>query len=69
MTKRAQEAEAKRDEWRKKWRTKQQEVYAVQTELESQKELNKKLTAQVNKDFENSSDSFLHAGPWEEKDS
>lgn len=55
MTKRAQEAEAKRDEWRKKWRTKQQELYAVQTELESQKELNKKLTAQVNKDFENSS--------------
>ncbi len=55
MTKRALKAETERDEWHEKWRKKQVELYAVQTELESQKEFNKKLTAQVNMDFENSS--------------
>lgn len=55
MTKRALKAESERDKWHDKWRDKQQELYAVQTELENQKELNQKLTAQVNRDFENSS--------------
>lgn len=34
---------------------KQQELYAVQTELENERELNRKLTAQINKDFQTSS--------------
>lgn len=60
MTKCALKAESERDKWHDKWRDKQQELYAVQTELENQKELNQKelnqkLTAQVNRDFENSS--------------
>lgn len=67
MTKRAQGAEAKWDEWRNKWRAKQQELYDVKTELEKQKELNKKLTAQVNMDFENSSVPSSMQGPGRKK--
>lgn len=44
-----------RDEALDKSRERQQKIYALETELLEEKELNKKLTAQVNRDFENSS--------------
>ena len=49
------EAIRQRDAALSKSREKQQEIYRIGTELEEQKGLNQKLTAQVNKDFENSS--------------
>lgn len=55
MEKRALKAERERDQWHDKWSQKQREYYAVMTELEMEKEKNRKLTAQVNRDFENSS--------------
>ena len=42
-----------RDEALDKSRERQQKIYALETELLEEKELNKKLTAQVNRDFEN----------------
>lgn len=47
--------ERERDEAKDKLRERTVQYYAVSEELEEEKEKNKKLTAQVNKDFENSS--------------
>lgn len=55
MEQRALSAESGRDKWKDKWRDQQVSFYGVQTELEKEKEKNRKLTAQVNRDFENSS--------------
>lgn len=44
-----------RDEEKEKRLQKTRELYAALTELEEEREKNRKLTAQVNKDFENSS--------------
>ena len=49
------EVERQRDSALDKARDKQLEIYRIGTELEEVKGKNKKLTAQVNKDFENSS--------------
>ncbi|MGN0267597.1 MAG: transposase, partial [Lachnospiraceae bacterium] len=48
-------AEAKRDEYHTKYAEKNRELYDVKTELEEEKGRNKKLTAQLNRDYENSS--------------
>lgn len=48
-------ARKRESQWHEKWRAQQAKLYAVQTELEEEKEKNRKLTAQVNRDFENSS--------------
>ena len=48
-------AEKSEDRWHEKWKEQQVQLYAVQTELEEEKEKNRKITAQVNKNFENSS--------------
>lgn len=53
--KRAEKAEAGEQRFHEKWKKTQEELYAVQTQLEERKEQNRKLTAQVNRDFENSS--------------
>lgn len=50
-----------------KCREKQQEIYALGTELEEERALNKKLTAQVNRDFENSSIPSSLQGPGKKK--
>lgn len=55
MKKRMLMAQKGEDRWHEKWKEQQEVLYAVQTELEEEKEKNRKLTAQVNKDFENSS--------------
>lgn len=57
------EVERQRDAAKDKALEKQKELYAVQTELEEAKGLNQKLTAQVNKDFENSSIPSSLQGP------
>lgn len=44
-----------RDHWKDKWREQQISLYESQAKLEAEKEKNRKLTAQVNRDFENSS--------------
>jgi len=44
-----------KDKLKKEKRKKQLKIYELGTQLEEERELNKKLTAQVNKDFENSS--------------
>lgn len=49
------QAEAKRDEYHTKYTGKCRELYKVQTELEEEKGKNQKLTAQLNRDYENSS--------------
>ncbi|MDO5346635.1 MAG: hypothetical protein Q4E91_12955 [Lachnospiraceae bacterium] len=46
---------AERDQWHDKWSRKQAEVYSALTELEEEKQKNCRLTAQVNRNFENSS--------------
>ena len=53
-----------RDEAKDKYRERNREYYAVAAELEEEREKNKKLTAQVNRDFENSSipSSMQHKG-------
>lgn len=48
-------AQRQRDEEKEKRLQKTQELYEALTELEEEKEKNRKLTAQVNRDFENSS--------------
>jgi hypothetical protein len=55
MEERALKAERQRDEALDKLRAKNSELYQVKTELEEEKGKNLKLTAQVNRDFENSS--------------
>ncbi len=44
-----------KDKLKKEKREKQLKIYELGTQLEEERELNKKLTAQVNRDFENSS--------------
>ena len=56
-----------RDEALDKSRERQQKIYALETELLEEKELNKKLTAQVNRDFENSSIPSSQQGPERKK--
>lgn len=67
MTKRAFRAETSRDQWHDKWKEQQATLYAVQTEVEELKERNRKLTAQVNMDFENSSIPSSQQGPKRKK--
>ena len=67
MTKRALKAESSRDQWRDKWKHQQSALYAALTEAEELKELNKKLTAQINRDFENSSLPSSLQGPKRKK--
>ena len=67
MKKRALEAETQRDQWHDKWSRQQQFLYTVQTELEEEKEKNRKLTAQINRDFENSSIPSSKQGPGRKK--
>jgi len=55
MEKRALKAERERDELREKLREKQRELYHAQTELEEEQGRNRKITAQINRDYENSS--------------
>ena len=55
LTERVLEVERQRDAALDKLRDKQAEIYRIGTELEEEKGKNQKLTAQVNKDFENSS--------------
>lgn len=55
MEKRALTAEEENRKWREKWKQQQTALYAALTELEEEKGKNCKLTAQVNRDFENSS--------------
>lgn len=67
MTDRALKAETSRDQWHDKWKQQQSAHYAVLTELEELKELNRKLTAQINRDFENSSLPSSLQGPGRKK--
>lgn len=67
MIKRALKAESSRDQWRDKWKHQQSALYAALTEAEELKELNKKLTAQINRDFENSSLPSSLQGPKRKK--
>ena len=67
MTERAFKAEASRDQWHDKWKEQQAALYAALTEVEELKELNRKLTAQVNMDFENSSLPSSLQGPKRKK--
>lgn len=53
--KRILEVERQRDDIKDRFHERTLELYGVQTELEDEKGKNKKLTAQVNRDFENSS--------------
>ncbi len=48
-------AEAQRDEYRDKYREKCRELYEFKTLLEEEKGKNRKLTAQISRDYENSS--------------
>lgn len=67
MTDRALKAETSRDQWHDKWKQQQSTLYAALTEIEELKELNRKLTAQVNRDFENSSLPSSLQGPKRKK--
>ncbi len=55
LTKRNLEFARQRDEAKDKYLVRNREYYDVATRLEEEREKNKKLTAQVNRDFENSS--------------
>lgn len=55
MERRALKAERQRDEALAKVTQQRHELYQVKTELEDEKEKNQKLTAQINRDYENSS--------------
>ena len=55
MEKRALKAERQRDDALAKVTKQRHELYEVKTELEDEKEKNRKLTAQINRDYENSS--------------
>lgn len=67
MTGRALKAETSCDQWHDKWEQQQSSLYAALTELEELKELNRKLTAQINRDFENSSLPSSLQGPKRKK--
>lgn len=67
MTNRALKAETSRDQWHDKWKQQQSSLYAALTELEELKERNRKLTAQINRDFENSSLPSSLQGPKRKK--
>lgn len=67
MTNRAFRAEALCDQWHDKWKEQQAALYAALTEVEELKERNRKLTAQVNRDFENSSLPSSLQGPKRKK--
>lgn len=55
MEKRALKAESKSDDWHEKCNQKQQELYQTQTLLLEERGRNQKLTAQIRRDYENSS--------------
>ena len=55
LEERALDAERRRDEFRAKLNEKTRELYRAQTELDDEKGRNQKLTAQINRDYENSS--------------
>ena len=55
MEKRALKVERQRDDALAKVTEQRHELYEVKTELEDEKEKNRKLTAQINRDYENSS--------------
>jgi hypothetical protein len=55
LEERALDAERQRDELRDKLKDKTRELYQARTELEDERGKNQKLTAQINRDFENSS--------------
>ncbi len=67
MEERATAAEMKRDELARKLKEERKEKYAIGAELEQAKGLNQKLTAQVNKDFLNSSIPSSMQGPGRKK--
>lgn len=67
LKERVLEVERQRDAALDKARDKQQEIYKIGTELEEEKGKNQKLTAQVNKDFENSSIPSSLQGPGRKK--
>ena len=67
LLERTRKAEAERDKWHDKWKEQQAALYASQTEAEELKELIRKLTAQVNRDFENSSIPSSMQGPHRKK--
>ena len=67
LKERVLEVERQRDAALDKARDKQQEIYKIGTELEKEKGKNQKLTAQVNKDFENSSIPSSLQGPGRKK--
>ena len=67
LEKRVLEVERQRDAALDKARDKQAEIYRIGTELEEEKGKNQKLTAQVNKDFENSSIPSSMQGPGRKK--
>lgn len=67
MLERALKAEAERDRWHNKWKEQQAALYAALTETEELKESNRKLTAQINRDFENSSIPSSMQGPKRKK--
>lgn len=60
-------AERKIDGLTEKLKTERKEKYAIGAELEEAKNLNQKLTAQINKDFENSSVPSSMQGPGRKK--
>ena len=67
LKERVLEVERQRDAALDKARDKQKEIYRIGTELEEEKGKNQKLTAQVNKDFENSSIPSSLQGPGRKK--
>lgn len=62
-----EEALRQRDKALDKCRDKQQKIYGLETRLEDAEALNRKLTAQVNKDFQNSSIPSSLQGPGRKK--
>ena len=56
-----------RDETKDKYRDRNREYYELAAQLEEERELNRKLTAQVNMNFENSSIPSSQQGPKREK--
>lgn len=67
LEKRILEVERQRDDALDKLKSKREECYQVQTELEEERGKNAKLTAQVNKDFQNSSIPSSLQGPGRKK--
>ena len=67
MMERVLKAEAECGRWHDKWKEQQAALYAALTEAEELKEVNRKLTAQVNRDFENSSIPSSMQGPKRKK--